>query len=362
MTRPIHATIHLAAFAHNLAVARRHAGAARVLAVLKADAYGHGLARVLPAARAADGLAVLDIEAAGCVRDAGFAGPVVLLEGCFDAGELREAVRLDLAPVIHAPDQLEEFMAARIERPIDVWLKLNSGMNRLGFRVPAFQAAMRRLDVPDRVRSLTLMTHFANADDGRGVAAQVALLETAAAGTAHPRSAANSAALLRHPEARGHWVRPGIVLYGATPFADVCARDLGLEPVMSLESRVIAVQSIAAGESVGYGWSFRAPQPMRIGVVACGYADGYPRHAPTGTPVAVAGTRTRTVGRVSMDMLCIDLTALPQAGVGTPVELWGGAVSVDEVAVLAGTVGYELLCALAPRVPVRVRTLEVPPG
>lgn len=352
MSRPIRATIDLAAFAHNLAVARRCAGPARVLAVLKANAYGHGLARVLPAARHADALAVLEIEAGVRVRDAGFAGPVVLLEGCFDSAELEEAKRLDLSPVIHCAEQLDAFLAAPVGRPTDVWLKLNSGMNRLGLRSASFRSALSRLERSEHVRSVTLMTHFANADDGRGVAGQIAVLDEAAAGSIHPRSLANSAALLRHPETRGGWVRPGIMLYGATPVADRSARELGLEPVMTLASRLIAVQELAAGEAVGYGWGFKAPQAMRIGVVACGYADGYPRHAPTGTPVAVAGIRTRTVGRVSMDMLCVDLTPTPGVGVGAEVELWGRTVPVDDVAKLAGTVGYELLCALAPRVPV----------
>lgn len=359
MSRPIRATIDLTAFAHNLTVARRHAGEARVLAVLKADAYGHGLERVLPAARLADGIAVLEFEAARRVRDFGFSGPVVLLEGCFDAPELMKAARLDLTPVVHCEEQLDALLAARIERPMEVWVKLNSGMNRLGFRPPAFRTALDRLDASDRVRQVTAMTHFANADDGRGVAEQMALLREAG-GLGRPTSLANSAALLRQPDARGQWVRPGIMLYGATPFADESAKALGLHPVMTLESQVIAVQELAAGESVGYGWSFRAPQPMRIGVVACGYADGYPRHAPTGTPVAVAGVRTYTVGRVSMDMLCVDLTRVPGAGVGAAVELWGRDVPVDDVAVPAGTVGYELLCALAPRVPVLVRGLDAP--
>lgn len=359
MSRPIRATIDLTAFAHNLKVARGHAGEARVLAVLKADAYGHGLERVLPAARFADGVAVLELEAAARVRDSGFAGPVVLLEGCFDTAELIQAARLDLTPVVHSVEQVDALLAAGIERPIDVWVKLNSGMNRLGFRTSAFKTALDRLDASDRVRQVTAMTHFANADDGRGVEEQTALLSEAG-GLGRPMSLANSAALFRHPEARGQWVRPGIVLYGATPFADESAEALGLRPVMTLESRVIAVQELAAGEFVGYGWSFRAPQPMRIGVVACGYADGYPRHAPTGTPMSVAGVRTYTVGRVSMDMLCVDLTRVPGAGVGAAVELWGRDVPVDEVAVPAGTVGYELLCALAPRVPVLVRGLDAP--
>lgn len=351
MPRPIRATIDFAAFAHNLAVARRHAGAARILAVLKANAYGHGLDRVLPAARAADGIAVLELEAAVRLRDQGYAGTVVLLEGCFHADDLREALRVRVTPVVHTLEQLEVFLDRRGEHPADVWLKLNSGMNRLGLRLAEFREARRRLEASSRVGTVVPMTHFANADDGRGIAEQMALVQAAGAG---PWSLANSAALVRYPESRAAWVRPGILLYGATPFADQSAAALGLQPVMTLGSEVIAVQSLGPGESVGYGWTFTADRPMRIGIVACGYADGYPRLAPTGTPVAVAGTRTRTLGRVSMDMLYVDLTAVPAAGVGAYVELWGATIPVDEVAAAVGTVGYELLCALAPRVPVRV--------
>ncbi|MEO8039885.1 MAG: alanine racemase, partial [Betaproteobacteria bacterium] len=343
MPRPIRATIDLAAFAHNLALARRHAGGARVLAVLKADAYGHGLMRVLPAVGRADGLAVLEIDAAVRAREAGFAGRIVLLEGCFDERELHEAARFDLTPVLHSEEQVSALTNTFLERPVGVMLKLNSGMNRLGLRPAQFRTALTQLEGSARVREITLMTHFASSDDGRGVSEQLAVFNAVVAGSVRPVSLANSAALLRHPETRGHWVRPGIMLYGGTPFADRGAAALGLEPVMTLESRVIAIQRIAPGESVGYGMSFTAAQPMRVGVVACGYADGYPRHAPSGTPVAVAGLRTRTVGRVSMDMLCVDLTSIPSAAVGAPVELWGRVVPVDDVATPAGTVGYEPL-------------------
>lgn len=352
MPRPIRATVDLAAFAGNLAVARHHAGGARILAVLKANAYGHGLDRVLPAARAVDGIAVLEVEAAVRLRDQGYLGTVVLLEGCFGADDLGEALRLGVTPVVHTAEQVDALLDRPIDRPVDVWLKLNSGMNRLGFRLAEFEQARRRLAASSGIGSITSMTHFANADDGRGMAEQMALVEAAGAG---PWSLANSAALVRYPESRAAWVRPGIMLYGATPFADRSAAALGLQPVMTLASQVIAVQSVEAGESVGYGWTFTADRPMRVGIVACGYADGYPRLAPTGTPVAVAGVRTRTLGRVSMDMLYVDLSALPTAGVGAPVELWGPTIPVDEVAASVGTVGYELLCALAPRVPVLVR-------
>ncbi len=359
MSRPIRATVDPAAFAHNLALARRHAGAARILAVLKANAYGHGLDRLLPVARAADGIAVLEMEAAVRLRDNGYQGPVVLLEGCFGAAEQGEALRLGVTPVVHVAEQLEALLHARGGRPGEVWLKLNSGMNRLGFRLPAFQEAQQRLESAGWSGKITRMTHFANADDSHGVAEQLAVVQAAGAG---PWSLANSAALLRYPASRAEWVRPGIMLYGATPFADQSALALGLRPVMALTSQVIAVQTLAAGESVGYGWTFTAREATRVGIVACGYADGYPRLAPTGTPVAVDGVRTRTLGRVSMDMLYVDLTNVPGAGVGSPVELWGPTVPVDAVAAPAGTVGYELLCALAPRVPVLVRTGEAAPA
>lgn len=359
MSRPIRATVDPAAFAHNLAVARRHAGTARILGVLKANAYGHGLDRLLPAARAADGLAVLEIEAAVRLRDHGYAGTVVLLEGCFEAGELDEALRLGVTPVVHVAEQLEAFLQRRAGRPGDVWLKLNSGMNRLGFQLAEFKEARRRLETSGVAAHVTLMTHFANADDGRGVAEQLAVVQAAGTGS---WSLANSAALVRYPTPGEAWVRPGILLYGATPFADQSAAELGLRPVMTLSSQVIAVQTLAAGESVGYGSTFTAREPMRVGIIACGYADGYPRLAPTGTPVAVDGVRTRTLGRVSMDMLTVDLTAMPVAGIGSPVELWGPTIPVDAVAAAAGTVGYELLCALAPRVPVLVGAGESPPA
>jgi len=359
MSRPIRATVDLAAFAHNLAVARRHAGTARILAVLKANAYGHGLDRLLPAARSADGLGVLEMEAAARLRDRGYRGTIVLLEGCFDAREIADALRLGVTPVVHGVDQLESLLGRRIERPVDVWLKLNTGMNRLGFRLAEFREARRRLEASGAIRAVTPMTHFANADDGRGVAEQLAVVKAAGDG---PWSLANSAALVRYPDSRAAWVRPGILLYGATPFADESAAALGLQPVMTLRSRVIAVQTLTTGEAIGYGWAFRAERAMRVGIVACGYADGYPRLAPTGTPVAVAGVRTRTLGRVSMDMLTVDLTAVPAAGVGAEVELWGATIPVDEVAAAAGTVGYELLCALAPRVPVDVRDDGDPPA
>ena len=237
-------------------------------------------------------------------------------------------------------------------RPLDLWLKVNTGMNRLGFPPGEARAALERMRRAGMARSITLMTHFGNSDLPAGIDEAMRRFDEATRGLALPRSLANTAGIFAHPESHADLVRLGIGLYGATPFADRPAKSLGMKPAMTLASAVIAVQDLAPGESVGYGSQFRAQHPMRIGIVACGYADGYPRHADTGTPVLVAGTRTRILGRVSMDMLCVDLTSLPNVGVGAPVVLWGQGLPVDEVATAAGTVSYELLCALALRVPI----------
>lgn len=354
MTRPTVARIDLDALTHNLAVARRHAGTARVLAVGKADAYGHGLARIWSAWKAATGIAVLELDAAVRLREQGYGGRVVLLEGFFEATELGVVERFDLIPVLHDERQVAMLAGFRPQKPLPVLLKLNSGMNRLGFRPPVFRVVLERLVADARIGEITLMTHFAGADDGRGVDEQLARFRAAAAASGLPVTMANSAALMRRPDARGDWVRPGIMLFGASPFADTSAAALGLLPVMTLQSRIIGEQALAPGEAVGYGATFVADRPMRIGVVACGYADGYPRHAATGTPVLVDGVLTRTLGRVSMDMLCVDLDPVAGAGVGSEVVLWGRGLPVDDVAAAAGTIGYELLCALAPRVRVEV--------
>ncbi|MBL8379193.1 MAG: alanine racemase [Burkholderiales bacterium] len=356
MPRPIRVAFDNAALGDNLALLKQRAASARVWAVVKANAYGHGLKQVAGALNAADGFALLDLDEAARLREAGFLHPILLLEGIFEARDLEVVDSLHLTPVLHSRAQLEMLETAALRRPLDVYLKVNSGMNRLGFAVDAVAGAYARLKRSRQVKSITLMTHFADADGATGVEQQMREFGQAVAGLDAPMSLANSAALLRYPETHADWVRPGIALYGASPFPDQSAAELGLKPVMNLRSEIIAVQSLKAGEGVGYGYIFRAPQNMRIGVVACGYADGYPRHAPgdnqRGTPVLVDGVRTRTVGRVAMDMLYVDLTPVPRAGVGSPVELWGGALPVDEVASAAGTVSYELLCALASRVPV----------
>ena len=349
--RPLVARIDTAALAHNLGVARRHAGGARILAVIKANAYGHGLARVAHALRAADGFAVLTLDEAAALRAQGYTHPIVLLEGWFHIDELPEIARLRLRPVIHREDQVDALLRARLDNRIDLLLKLDTGMHRLGLPPQRLAAVLERLRGAPQVGGITLMTHFACADEPQvGVADQLARFRDATRGLDLPVTLANSAALLRYPETVGDWVRPGILLYGASPFADQTGEALGLLPVMTLQSALIAVQTVRKGEGVGYGAAFVAPRDMRIGVAACGYADGYPRHAGTGTPILVAGRLTRTLGRVSMDMLAVDLSEAPGAHVGSPVTLWGQGLPVERVAAAAGTIAYELLTGVAARV------------
>ena len=355
MPRPLLATIHIASLSHNLAVAKQRAPNARAWAVVKANAYGHGLARGMRGFAAADGLGLIELDAAVRLRELGWQKPILLLEGCFEPSDLPvvEAHRLDV--VIHCDEQISMLEKSALATPLDVHLKMNSGMNRLGFSAEKFRTAYTRLRGLAMVRNMTLMTHFANADDalnvGLPLAVQVSRFTAATEGLREPRSLSNSAADLLHPEVAADWVRPGVMLYGGAVGGHT-AREFGLLPAMSLTSKVIGIQHISAGESVGYGSCFIADRAMTIGVVACGYADGYPRHAPNGTPVIVDGIKTVLVGRVSMDLMTVDLTGMPQAHVGSSVVLWGGDLPIDEVAHAAGTIGYELMCALAPRVAV----------
>ncbi|MDA8092496.1 MAG: alanine racemase [Betaproteobacteria bacterium] len=350
MTRPLEARISASALAHNLALARQRAPGARVMAVIKANGYGHGLLRVAQALGAADGFAVLTVDEALALRAQGVAQPILLLEGLFSGTELAAARAHALSLVVHSAAQLEALETCGPGAALEVFCKINTGMNRLGFMPEALPGVVKRLTGAAAVKRITLMTHFACADEAGGIDPQLERFAHATAPYRLPRSLANSAALMSDPRTHGEWVRPGIMLYGVSPFAGRAGVELGLRPAMTLVSRVIAVQAVQAGERVGYGGSFEVPHAMRLGVVACGYADGYPRHAGTGTPALVDGRRTRLIGRVSMDMLCVDLTDLPSAGVGSAVTLWGEGLPVEEVAVAAGTIGYELLCALAPRV------------
>jgi alanine racemase len=363
MPRPIEALVSTDALATNLTRARRAAPDAKVWAVVKANAYGHGIERAYAGLRGADGFALLDLDEAERVRALGWRGPVLLLEGCFEPRDLETCSRLGLWHVVHCSAQIDMLAAHKTNVPQRVFLKMNTGMNRLGFAPAAYRSAWQRLTGLTQIDEITLMTHFADADGAWGVGAQLEVFESVTRDLPGERSVANSAATLRfaHENAavRGDWVRPGIMVYGSSPDHPVhTAADWALQPAMTLRSRLLAVQDLKMGDRVGYGCSFVAERAMRIGVVACGYADGYPRIARTGTPVLVDGVRTGTVGRVSMDMLAVDLTPVPQAAPGSEVTLWGrgpgGAVlGIDEVAAGAGTVGYELMCALAPRVPTR---------
>jgi alanine racemase len=352
--RPIAATVSTRALRHNLEVVRRRATSARIWSVVKANAYGHGLAHVTRALEGTDGYALLELDAAVKLREAGVVKPLLLMEGFFGPDDLEVFSASGLTAVVHDAEQLRMLENVRLEPAIDVYLKINTGMNRLGFQPDAASAALTRLRACRSVRSIALMTHFADADGPGGVAEQMRRLSmTGIDGL--PRSLANSAALLRYPESHADWVRPGIMLYGCSPFDDETAAAIGLMPAMTLKSRLIAIQTLHPGERVGYGATYTARARMRIGIVACGYADGYPRHAPgfeeRSTPILVGGVRTNTVGRVSMDMLYADLTPVPDAVVGTDVTLWGEGLSADDVAAASGTVSYELLCAVAARVP-----------
>lgn len=358
MTRPIQATIDVAALRHNAGVARRCVGMGKLWAVVKANAYGHGLERVVTAlAACADGFALIELERAAALRVQGLGSPILMLEGFYSSAEIPDFIHHRLTPVLHRSDQVASLLAAAWPAGHTVYLKLDTGMHRLGLDsagIAAAHAALSAKGIP-----VVWMTHFADADGPRGVDWQMARFSAMTEGLAGTCSLGNSAAILRHPHALGDWARPGIMLYGGSPFPDARpAADCGLKPVMTLQSQLIAIQTLAPGESVGYGCTFTADRPMRAGVVACGYADGYPRHAPTGTPVLVEGHRTRTLGRVSMDKLCVDLTDLPaDIGIGSTVTLWGRAgdhvLAADTVATAAGTISYELFCALALRVPVR---------
>lgn len=357
MPRPLVATIHTAALQHNLSLAARRAGSAKVWAVVKANAYGHGLLNGLRGFAAADGLALIEPENAVLLRESGWTAPLLLMEGFFDTTDLATAARHGIDCVVHCEEQVRMLEHATRDRtltaPLDLHLKMNSGMNRLGFAPSAFRGAYDRVRALTSVRHITLITHLANADadahSALPVMRQVACFEEHTRGIAAERTLANSAADLLHPALAADWVRPGIMLYGGSPGVKTAA-DFGLLPAMTLRSELIGTQTIQTGGAIGYGSRFIAPRPMRIGVVACGYADGYPRHAPDGTPVVVDGVLTALVGRVSMDMLMVDLTLLPNAHVGSNVTLWGRGLPIDTVAHVAGTIGYELMCAVASRV------------
>jgi alanine racemase len=362
MPRPILATVHSAALRHNLQRQRQAAPDAKVWAVVKANAYGHGIERVFESLRGCDGFALLDLAEAERVRALGWRGPILLLEGVFEPRDLEYCSRLDLWHTVHCDEQIDMLAAHKTNQGHRVFLKMNSGMNRLGFTPERYRSAWARLNALHQVDEISLMTHFSDADGGCGIAQQMARFTEATQDLPGERSLCNSAATLRHPQAVAvsDWIRPGISLYGSAPDYPLHHDlDWDLQPSLTLASKIIATQALPAGASIGYGSAFVADQPMRIGVVACGYADGYPRVCPTGTPVLVQGERTRLLGRVSMDMLAVDLTALTHAGMGSEVTLWGRAsngalLGIDEIAHAAGTLAYELMCALSARVAIQV--------
>ncbi len=349
----IRATIDTAALRHNLARVRAAAPGARVMAVIKANAYGHGLVPVAKALAASDGFAVARLEEGLALRAAGLANPILLLEGAFSAEQLAAAAAQRLELMVHSVEQLELLEGRNGTRTLSAWIKLDSGMNRLGFRAEQFASAYGRLQrVPNVAADPTLVTHLASADDRDDpkTGEQLRVFAAATAGLPGARSIANSAALLARPDARGDWVRPGLMLYGLSPFPAGTGADLDLRPVMTLRTEIIAVKDVRAGETVGYGGTWRAGRPTRMAVVAAGYGDGYPRSLPSGAPVLVNGRRAPLIGRVSMDMLTVDVTDLGDVSSGDPVVLWGAGLPVEEVAVRAGTIPYELVCGVSQRV------------
>ena len=349
----IRAIVDTAALRHNLGRMRATAPGARVMAVIKANGYGHGLVPVARALAGTDGFAVARLEEGLALREAGLANPVLLLEGVFSRDQLAIAARQRFDLMVHSVEQLALLEGRIGSEPVAAWIKVDTGMNRLGFRVEDFAAAYERLRrVANVAPDPTLVTHLANADDllDSTTPQQLRAFAAATAGLPGERSIANSAALLAWPEARADWVRPGVALYGVSPFPDGTGADLGLRPAMTLQTEVIAVKHVRAGETVGYGGTWRAERDTRMAVVAAGYGDGYPRSVGSGAPVLVDGRRAPLIGRVSMDMITVDVTDHPGVATGDPVVLWGDGVPVEEIARHAGTIPYELICGVSQRV------------
>jgi alanine racemase len=352
MARPATVTIDLEAIAHNYRLAKSLAPGQQALAVVKANAYGHG---AVPVARKleseADAFAVACIEEAAELRVAGIRKPVLLLEGFFSADELSYISEHNLWTAVHNQQQIEAIANAAVKKPLNIWLKLDSGMHRLGFSAAEYPAAWRRLQALPQVGSITLMSHFSSADDPHSpvTAAQLQCLDDVSRQCPSPVSIANSAGTLIHSSAHRQWQRPGIMLYGSSPFAEEQVIDQQLRPAMTLSSEIIAIHDLQPGDAVGYSGTFVCDKPTRVGTIAMGYADGYPRQAKTGTPVIVNGQRTRIIGRVSMDMITVDLTGI-DASIGDPVELWGKQLLANEVAPCCDTISYTLFTGITRRV------------
>jgi alanine racemase len=355
---PIRALVDTAALRHNLARARAMAPASRVMAVIKANGYGHGLVPVARALASADGFAVARLDEGLALRNAGLTNPVLLLEGVFSPEQLASAAQQRLDVMVHSVEQLAMLEGRTGGEIVSAWIKLDTGMNRLGFRVDGFAAAYARLRrIANVAADPTLVTHLASADEPADPKTQLQLdtFAAATAGLPGERSIANSAGLIAWPATRADWVRPGLALYGVSPFDEDTGAGLGLRPAMTLHSEVIAMKDVAAGETVGYGGTWRAARATRMAVVAAGYGDGYPRGVPSGTPVTINGRRAPLIGRVSMDMITVDVTDLPAVATGDPVVLWGDGVPVEEIARLAGTIPYELICGVSQRVYLELR-------
>jgi alanine racemase len=352
MTRPARVVINLAALKHNLSRVRELAQRSKIMAIVKADAYGHGITRVARALQSVDAFGVACLEEARELRAAGIQQPVILLEGPYTGAELDEIVALKLEIVVHDESQVCMLENAKLANPVVVWLKIDSGMHRLGFLPDLFNRIWQRLTdcvaVADKIR---LMTHLGNASERNDkiTLMQLQCFQSVTGKLVAEQSVANSAGIIAYPATHADWVRPGLMLYGVSPMNDSSSRDENLQPVMTLESRLIAVKYLRVNDPVGYGATWHCPEDMLIGVVAAGYGDGYPRHAPSGTPVMVNGQKVGLVGRASMDMLTVDLRKQPNARVGNPVILWGEGLPVEDVAKHAGTIPYELLCGVHKR-------------
>jgi alanine racemase len=354
MSRPARALLDAGALRHNLQQVRHHAPRARIMAVVKANGYGHGLAWVARTlGESADAFGVSSVEEGLQLRAAGIVRPICLLEGFFTADELLLLSQQRLEPVIHHEAQLKALATVPTSPPLTVWIKVDTGMHRLGFPPAAVPDVVKQLRHAPAVANVRLMSHFARAEfpEDDVTRSQIDAFLALSRGLGLETSLANSAAILAWPASHLDWVRPGIMLYGASPLMDKDAATLDLKPVMTLESALIAVQPRKKGDAIGYGGDWRCPEDMPVGVVAIGYGDGYPRHAPPGTPVLVNGRRVPTVGRVSMDMITLDLRSQPQAKIGDPVVLWGRGLPVEQVAESAGTLSYELLCHVTERIP-----------
>ena len=354
MSHAVEARIDLTALGYNVRKVRELAPGRKIMAVIKANAYGHGMVRVAGALEGVDALAVARVDEAVMLRDAGIDRPIVLLAGFFDTAELDAVIAYGLHVVVHHEYQLCLLEQAHVKQPLPVWLKVDTGMHRLGIAESRVDDCWRRLQACPAVGAVGLMTHLASADelDSDQTPQQLARFAQATRNLDAPRSIANSAAVMKWPASLGDWVRPGVMLYGASPFCDSVGEREGLKPVMTLSSRLIAVNRFHRGDPIGYGATWVCPEDMPVGVVACGYGDGYPRHAGSGTSVLIRGQQVPLVGRVSMDTLCVDLRGCPQAGIGDSVTLWGRGLPVETVARRASTIAYELLCGVTGRVKV----------